>query len=273
MQRILILALLLLTTRSRAAEQVYDVVVYGGTARRSPRRCRPSRGQVGRDRQPRQAPRRTDQRRPGLDRHRQEGSRSAGLPASSITASGSTTRSRRPGSGKRRKVTATRARRDQQWSATGSARCGSSSRTSPKRIFDDWIAEYEIPSSATRGSTARTASHGRHADHDRSPRSTAEPFRGKMFIDATYEGDLMAAAGVSYTSAARRTASTGKNGTASRTGVLHHRATSVSPKPIDPYVVPGDPTSGLLPAHQRRSARAKRRRATTACRRTASACA
>ena len=40
---------------------------------------------------------------------------------------------------------------------------------------------------------------------------SGKTYRGRMFIDATYEGDLMAAAGVSYTtSGARPTASTAR---------------------------------------------------------------
>jgi hypothetical protein len=73
-------------------------------------------------------------------------------------------------------------------------------------------------------------------------------YRGRMFIDATYEGDLMAAAGVSYHVGREAMATYGERWNGVQTGVLHHRhhfgAVSV---PISPYVVPGNRSSGVLP--------------------------
>ena len=71
-------------------------------------------------------------------------------------------------------------------------------------------------------------------------------YRGKMFIDATYEGDLMAAAGVSYTVGRESNDQYNEflNGVqvrATNTRVGDHYI------PVDPYIVPGDPTSGMLP--------------------------
>jgi len=79
---------------------------------------------------------------------------------------------------------------------------------------------------------------------------------GKIFIDATYEGDLMAAAGVSYTVGRESLREYGEtlNGvqankvsltlreTVSR-NALHHNFI----EGVDPYIVKGDPSSGLLP--------------------------
>ncbi|MBI1318420.1 MAG: FAD-dependent oxidoreductase [Candidatus Hydrogenedens sp.] len=70
-------------------------------------------------------------------------------------------------------------------------------------------------------------------------------FRGKMFIDATYEGDLMAAAGVSYTVGRESKDTYGEEWNGVQTGTLHHAHYFESD--ISPYVVPGDPESGLLP--------------------------
>lgn len=69
-------------------------------------------------------------------------------------------------------------------------------------------------------------------------------YRGKIFIDATYEGDLMAAAGVNYT--------VGREGNhtymETLNGVQTRRATKHQFRPkVDPYVKKGDPASGLLP--------------------------
>lgn len=69
-------------------------------------------------------------------------------------------------------------------------------------------------------------------------------YRSRMFIDATYEGDLMAAAGVSYTVGRESNSQYGEtlNGVQTRNAVSHQFESDVSP-----YIVPDDPSSGLLP--------------------------
>ncbi|MDR1011095.1 MAG: FAD-dependent oxidoreductase [Opitutaceae bacterium] len=69
-------------------------------------------------------------------------------------------------------------------------------------------------------------------------------FRGKIFIDATYEGDLMALAGVSHTVGREANAQYGEtlNGVQTRNAISHQFFPGV-----DPYVRKGDPGSGLLP--------------------------
>lgn len=73
--------------------------------------------------------------------------------------------------------------------------------------------------------------------------STAAPqtIRAKIFIDCTYEGDLMAKAGVSYTVGREASRQYGEtyNGVQMMDG---HQF----PDGIDPYHVPGDSSSGLL---------------------------
>lgn len=69
-------------------------------------------------------------------------------------------------------------------------------------------------------------------------------FKGKVFIDATYEGDLMAAAGISYHVGREPNAQYHETWNGVQTGVFHHRHHFT--KPIDPYVIPGDKSSGLL---------------------------
>ena len=77
---------------------------------------------------------------------------------------------------------------------------------------------------------------------------SSKKFTGKIFIDATYEGDLMAAAGVSYHVGRESTNVYGEKWNGIQTGVYHHRHHfMVLNQPIDPYWTPGDPTSGLLP--------------------------
>jgi hypothetical protein len=69
-------------------------------------------------------------------------------------------------------------------------------------------------------------------------------YAGKVFIDATYEGDLMAKAAVRY--AIGREANSEYDETLN--GVEVHYATKHQfMHPVDPFVVSGNPASGLLP--------------------------
>ena len=66
-------------------------------------------------------------------------------------------------------------------------------------------------------------------------------FKADWFIDASYEGDLMAKAGVSYRTGREDCSEYGEtwNG-------VHMRHMHQFPDGVDPYVIPGDPSSGLL---------------------------
>ncbi len=70
-------------------------------------------------------------------------------------------------------------------------------------------------------------------------------FSGRMFIDATYEGDLMAAARVGYTVGREPAGLYKEKWGGVVTGVFHHGHYFKSN--IDPYKIPGNPSSGLLP--------------------------
>ncbi len=72
-------------------------------------------------------------------------------------------------------------------------------------------------------------------------------FRGEIFIDATYEGDLMAAAGVSYHTGREGSSQYNEEWNGVQVGdfpVKHHDFDNLK---ISPYKIPGDPSSGLLP--------------------------
>jgi hypothetical protein len=74
---------------------------------------------------------------------------------------------------------------------------------------------------------------------------SGKTFSGKIYMDATYEGDLMASAGVSYHVGHESTAQYNEQWNGVQTGVLHHQ--HWFDKPISPYKIPGDPASGVLP--------------------------
>lgn len=82
---------------------------------------------------------------------------------------------------------------------------------------------------------------------------SGKTYRGKMFIDATYVGDLMAAAGVTCTVGREAESQYGENLAGVRRGDTKPRVHYTQGdkdhfiKDVDPYVTPGDPGSGLLP--------------------------
>jgi len=65
--------------------------------------------------------------------------------------------------------------------------------------------------------------------------------KARIFIDTSYEGDLMALAGVSYTVGRESNSQYGE----SYNGVQQSKDNQI-PDGIDPYVIPGDPSSGLI---------------------------
>jgi hypothetical protein len=69
-------------------------------------------------------------------------------------------------------------------------------------------------------------------------------FASDIFIDATYEGDLMAKAGVSYATGREPNQKYGETHNGIQVGKA---AKNQLRKGISPYVVPGDPGSGILP--------------------------
>ncbi|MDG5816738.1 FAD-dependent oxidoreductase [Chitinispirillales bacterium ANBcel5] len=109
------------------------------------------------------------------------------------------------------------------------------------KVFSDWIEKYSIGlyrqqvlykvemSADRRISTLITEDGSR--------------FRAKVFVDATYEGDLMARAGVSYTIGREGNEEYDEHFSGIHYGSDHHNFLRF----VDPYRVPGDHNSGLLP--------------------------
>ena len=117
-----------------------------------------------------------------------------------------------------------------------------------ERIFEEYVAENGIE-----------VVRDEWLDRERGVRTDAgqivsittlagNTYPGKMFIDATYEGDLMAAVGVEYHVGREANSVYGEEHNGVQVGVLHHRHHFGAVKqPISPFRAPGDPTSGLLP--------------------------
>ena len=118
-------------------------------------------------------------------------------------------------------------------------------------VFDRWISEYEI--TVVREAWLDRGTGGVTLQKNRITRIRTldgNEFTGKMFIDATYEGDLLAAAGISYHVGREGREVYGEDWNGVQTGVLHHRHhfdAIPEKRRIDPYVTRGDPSSGVLP--------------------------
>jgi hypothetical protein len=107
-----------------------------------------------------------------------------------------------------------------------------------EQVFETWVAEHGIDvHREQRLDTVRMS-------QDRIVELRMESglrFRAAMFIDATYEGDLLCRAGVSWFAGREGNAAYGEtlNGVQFRSGHQFR-------VPVDPYVKPGVPSSGLL---------------------------
>ncbi len=117
-----------------------------------------------------------------------------------------------------------------------------------EKIYRGWLAELGVP-----------VVYGQRLDRDDGvglqeslpPRiasirmESGQTYRGKIFIDATYEGDLMASSGVSFAIGREANAKYGEtlNGVQKAKNNHNHRFVVK----VDPYVKPGVPASGLLP--------------------------
>ena len=115
-----------------------------------------------------------------------------------------------------------------------------------ERVFEDLIKEYDIPVHREEWLN-REDGAGVELKDGRIVSITmlsGKRYRGKVFIDATYQGDLMAAAGVTYTVGREANSRYNEtlNGVQLKNAVYHQFKNDISA-----YVEPGDPSSGLLP--------------------------
>jgi hypothetical protein len=117
-----------------------------------------------------------------------------------------------------------------------------------ERVFEEWVAEHSIPVHRDEWLDRESGVLLQGTRIVSITMLSGKTYRGRMFIDATYEGDLMAAARVDYHVGREAQTVYNEQWNGVQTGVLHHRHHfGVLPEKISPYVIPGDPSSGLLP--------------------------
>ncbi|MDR2440602.1 MAG: FAD-dependent oxidoreductase [Planctomycetaceae bacterium] len=111
-------------------------------------------------------------------------------------------------------------------------------------VFDAWIEEHKIPVVRNTWLDRKNGVKKNGTQIVSMTTLDGQTFVGKMFIDATYEGDLMAAAGVDYHVGRESNDQYGETWNGNQVGTLHHG--HWFKKPVDPYVISGDPKSGRL---------------------------
>ncbi|TLD71504.1 FAD-dependent oxidoreductase [Phragmitibacter flavus] len=115
-------------------------------------------------------------------------------------------------------------------------------------VFEDYIKEFDIPVHRDEWLDREKGVKKEAGRITQITMLSGKTYTGKMFIDATYEGDLMAAAKVDYHVGREANSVYGEEHNGVQVGVLHHRHHfGVLKDKVDPYVVPGDPSSGVLP--------------------------
>src|SRR5215831_18455257 len=117
-----------------------------------------------------------------------------------------------------------------------------------EEVFEELIREYKIPVHRNEWLDRKNGVKKNGARLASITTLSGKRYAAKIFIDATYEGDLMAAADVDYHVGREATSVYVEKWNGVQTGVLHHRHHFGAVKEkISPYVVPGDPRSGVLP--------------------------
>lgn len=113
-----------------------------------------------------------------------------------------------------------------------------------ERVYDNWLEEYNVET--LRGELLNR-NNGITKDKNKIisiETLSGKTFTGKIFIDCTFEGDLMAAAGCEYFVGREANSQYGENYNGGRTTLEyngHHFK-----KKISPYKTPGEPSSGLI---------------------------
>ncbi len=115
-----------------------------------------------------------------------------------------------------------------------------------EQVFEDFVKEYQLKVFRDEWLDRTSSGIAMEKGEIRSIKTlSGKTFEGKIFIDATYEGDLMALSGVDYHVGREANSVYEEEWNGIQVGVLHHGHHFKTN--VDPYVVPGDPSSGVLP--------------------------
>ena len=107
-------------------------------------------------------------------------------------------------------------------------------------VFDKWMKDYDIPVYLNQHLAEVTKENGKIIEI---VMENENRFKGKVFMDCSYEGDLLAQSDVTFFVGRESNATYKEIYNGIQFGAPHHKFE----KWVDPYVVEGEPESGLLP--------------------------
>jgi hypothetical protein len=113
-------------------------------------------------------------------------------------------------------------------------------------IFNTWMKHYNIPVYRNEWLDRKAGVTKQNGRIVSVTMLSGKTFKGKVFIDATYEGDLLAAAGISYHVGREANSVYNENWNGAQPEAFNHHQHYFK-TPLSPYKIPGDPKSGLLP--------------------------
>ncbi len=119
-----------------------------------------------------------------------------------------------------------------------------------ERIYDDLVREAKVEVVRGERLNLQTGVVKRGTVIEAIVMESGRRFRGRVFIDATYEGDVMAKAGVRYLAGREDNTAFNETHNGNQPYLLRRGKTVPSAhdfrRAVDPYVRPGDPASGLI---------------------------
>jgi hypothetical protein len=114
-----------------------------------------------------------------------------------------------------------------------------------ENVFEDFVREYKIPVFRNEWLNRETGVILENGKIKSITTLSGITFEGRIFVDATYEGDLMAASGVHYVTGRESDNTYHETWNGIQKEVFHHRHNFDDLK-ISPYKIAGDPASGIL---------------------------
>ena len=111
------------------------------------------------------------------------------------------------------------------------------------KVFEDMLSETGVKEIVFARLQERKGVERKKGRINKIRLTNEDSYTADVFIDASYEGDLMAQAGVSYTVGREANSVYGET----MNGILPNSSIQRYKGHVDPYVVEGDPKSGLLP--------------------------
>lgn len=115
-----------------------------------------------------------------------------------------------------------------------------------EKVFEDFVSEYKIKVHRDKWLDRENGVKKENGKIVSIRTLSDQTYVGKVFIDVTYEGDLLASAGVSYHVGREASDIYEEKWNGAQFGILHHKHHFGNMK-ISPYEIPGDTTSSILP--------------------------